>query len=173
MMVFTACYVTNIKMHTWQHCWASQRQGIVLYLQVWCVNLGCGPVSPAPAVMCSIQDYLLDSQLVQQNPKPSPQGLSAVVCCNDGTVAVLQHQHQPQQLGRQQPNAQQSNRAKAAETSRTLHDQAQLSAPVVAARVVLPAQVFSSPVTIDDYVMVGCRDDHLYCLHTNVRASCG
>lgn len=27
----------------------------------------------------------------------------------------------------------------------------------------LPGQVFSSPVFVDDYVLIGCRDDHLYC----------
>lgn len=31
--------------------------------------------------------------------------------------------------------------------------------------VLLPGEVFSSPVFFNDIVVVGCRDDHLYCLH--------
>jgi acyl-CoA synthetase len=28
----------------------------------------------------------------------------------------------------------------------------------------LPGEVFSSPVFVDSWVLLGCRDDHLYCL---------
>ena len=32
------------------------------------------------------------------------------------------------------------------------------------AEVALPAHVFSSPVLLGSMLVVGCRDDHLYCL---------
>ena len=28
----------------------------------------------------------------------------------------------------------------------------------------LPGEVFSSPVVVGDYLVVGCRDDYVYCL---------
>jgi acyl-CoA synthetase len=33
-----------------------------------------------------------------------------------------------------------------------------------ATSVQLPGEVFSSPVFVDSWVLLGCRDDHLYCL---------
>lgn len=30
--------------------------------------------------------------------------------------------------------------------------------------VTLPGELFSSPVFVDQWVLMGCRDDHLYCL---------
>lgn len=67
----------------------------------------------------------------------------AICCCaNDGTVALLRCSTSPGLL---------------------LHDQ-QKHEVQVKCETALPAETFSSPVLLGNLMILGCRDDHLYCL---------
>ena len=49
-------------------------------------------------------------------------------------------------------------------SSRRVAEAVAAAAPVVEATVQMPDNSFTSPVALDDWVFLGCRDDHLYCL---------
>jgi hypothetical protein len=81
-----------------------------------------------------------------------------VVCSTDGTVSVLQLQ-QDQAIEGEDP-------------ARLLGDQqqelqAESCRAVMQQSVVVPGEVFSSPVVLDGLLVLGCRDDFLYCIKHN------
>jgi hypothetical protein len=78
-----------------------------------------------------------------------------VVCSTDGTVTLLELQQ---------------DRATEREHPATLLEDAQQTlqagscTAVVRQAVVLPGEVFSSPVALGGLLVLGCRDDFLYCI---------
>jgi hypothetical protein len=79
-----------------------------------------------------------------------------VLCSTDGNVHLMQQQQ------KQQEAADEPNELRAASQGELNGVGSENSA--VAQSVRLPGEVFSSPVCLGPWVVLGCRDDYLYCL---------
>lgn len=109
-------------------------------LQVQKVDLGGSGISAAPAPVLSLQQLAhFSSSSSSGGSVGAAGGVHVVACSTDGTAHLL-----------------------------ALSPQQQQEAPSIGAAVersvVLPGEVFSSPVSCGPWVVLGCRDDYLYCL---------
>jgi hypothetical protein len=87
-------------------------------------------------------------------------GGRVVLCSTDGNVHLMDLQQQQQQ--QQTPVVDEANELPAA--SRGGVDGIGGGNSAVALSVRLPGEVFSSPVCLGPWVVLGCRDDYVYCL---------
>jgi hypothetical protein len=102
-----------------------------------------------------------------------------VVCSTDGTLRLLQVQQQQQQQQLQPVHASSCAVNQEQDGDETTSDgglnsegvdrgggmgHAVLQQQQQQQAVVLPGEVFSSPVVLGPWVVVGCRDDNLYCM---------
>jgi acyl-CoA synthetase len=106
------------------------------------VDLGSSGISAAPAPVLSLQQLCTGSV-----GAAAAGGKQVVVCSTDGTAHLLTARHSSQQQQQQQ--------------------QQEVLSFDVRGSVALPGEVFSSPVSCGPWVVVGCRDDYLYCLACN------
>lgn len=110
-------------------------------MQVCEVSLGGSGVSAAPALAM----LTLEQLLAMVDDGLAPASSTLVVCSTNGAVDTLQLQPCDASTDTGGPR---------------------LLSAVRGHRVMLPGEGFSSPVAVRPWLVVGCRDDYLYCLST-------
>lgn len=146
-----------------------------LLLQVFtCLMPGGSSISAAPTPVFDLQELLrhaagLTSISLRQQQQDAHAakdvagtvvGGQIVVCGTDSTVTLLN-------LATDQARGVADKSGSHDEGQQILQEEpgeAGVRRPVVQQSVVLPAEVFSSPVALGPMLLLGCRDDFLYCL---------
>ncbi|WIA29629.1 hypothetical protein OEZ86_012116 [Tetradesmus obliquus] len=140
--------------------------GLLLFVAVDGAVSGLGLDSGQLIWRTEVQQHVFADLLLLQAPKQQPAAAAAaggikrvdklaaghrclVVATQAGWVVGLSSQS-GQELWRQQLGSSRISAAPAAVTT--------------TAQTLLPGEVFSSPVFLDEWLLLGCRDDHLYCL---------
>jgi hypothetical protein len=110
-----------------------------------------GPAQEAAAAeeerACSVRKFAPQVEVQQQG--------HVVVCSSDGALDVL-HVHA---AAGSEADVQQLDSGGGAEGVVGVPQ-----AVTAAAQTVLPGELYSSPVFVNDWLVLGCRDDHLHCL---------